>query len=157
LKLPPDRLLELALEFENWRDLERRLPRWRELWRGPGQSQPGQIEEVIKRLVAEGLSWLDIKETLQFQDRMDRAAAFEEQRQKASLENDHGFLAQWAKAGKILEDGGVIIDTTAAGLVVLAWRELGGLALFRKSPTRQTIERWVEDRQHFSVRTWQRT
>jgi hypothetical protein len=163
LKLPPDGILELAIEFENWRDLERRFPKWRELWRGPEQSNPEQIEKVIQRLEIGGLSWLDIKENLQFQDRIDKAAAFEERHKKAALENDHVFLSRWAEAAKML-DGGVSIKTSAAGFVLLAWRDLGGLALFHKSPTRKMIEQWVEDRRkkggitsEFSVRTWQRT
>lgn len=163
LKLPPDGVMDLAIRFQNWRDLESRYPNWREkLWRGPNQGSPERVEKVIERLEAEGLSWLDIKECLQFQDRMDDAAAFDERKRKAELGNDHVFLSQWAEAGKMLE-GGFSIKTKAAGLVLLAWRELGGLALFHKSPTQGMIKEWIEDRlkkrglPKFSLRTWQRT
>lgn len=160
LKFPGDvqASIDLAISFQTWRDLESQYPNWREL-----QGTPEHVEKVIERLASDGLSWLDIKECLQFQYRVDRAAAFDEQRKKASLENDHAFLSQWAEAGKML-DYGFRLNTSTPGLVLQAWHALGGLSLFRKSPTRQMIEQWVEDRRKedgntskLSDRTWQRT
>jgi hypothetical protein len=159
LKLPPDSIAELAIQYANWSDLERNRPEWRDLLRGYEQNTPEAIRVYIESRFAEGLSWLDVRDDLRLQGHLKQTAVFDQQLSKALREFDSRFLSKLAKASQMVEEGRASIDTTAGGLVLLAWRELGGLTLFHKSPTRQMIEQWVKKRHKsgFSVRTWQRT
>jgi len=147
--------LDLADSAKIWRELEKNNSDWRELWKEAEQhikrmvqlSGPDRIEESkreINRKLEKGLSYEDIGNELMFQNRLKVAAAFEERYKRAFREKDHAFIRRLAKAHR-LQDDKISLTPRAPGLVLVAWRELGGLDFSGTRPTKRKIRLWVEN------------
>jgi hypothetical protein len=167
LRYPPDSYLELASSAKTWRELEQERPDWR----GPLEDVEREIKRLFQPSESNALSkYGDIREALQFQNRLKVAAELEERCKRASREKDYAFFRRYSKALTIPDDK-ITLTPKPEGLVLIAWRELGGLVWsdlddFVSSSTaskKYRIRAWIEESYKkaglkiFTEITWKRT
>jgi hypothetical protein len=189
LEPKPDSVLGLAFSAMCWRDLQRERPDWRDAYRKLDLSEPGIFELCSDAilgipnwhdLLMESLSdpkkvlpkaLMELKKLVEsggedanFKHRLKIAARFEERQWKAHQEQDHAFFRQYSKALKVPDDElGPLLFLDIHNLILVAWKDLGGLRLTGDEPTKHQIKRWVEQFQKnrgelalFDDRTWKR-
>jgi hypothetical protein len=188
----PDSRGDLAFEAQNLRYLEQNHPDWRETYKKMDQHKPDAVA-VIEEMVLNYPNWPKLLIGLligrtegvpdcikQFKSCWEEgqhadpeldasiksAAAFEERKKKAELEKDYAFFRRYSEALHIPDDEIVtkLMTFKLPGLVLAAWRDLGGFDFLSATPTKAGIKSWVETKQKemgelqfYSDRHWKDT